>query len=148
MESNQNQNIAKWLVLLGVIVLVGVVLLLKQQKNTSTQTQASGSQAAEAQLMSALDEGQPTFGFFHTDNCDSCIQMMEVVAEVFPEYAEEVVLVDVNVYDPVNQSLLRQAQIRVIPTLIFYDPRGATETVFGVIQPDQLRAQLNAITGE
>jgi thiol:disulfide interchange protein len=142
------QNFAQWLVLLGVIILVGVVFLLKLQKNAPAQTQASGSQTAEVQLMGALEVGQPTFGFFHSDNCDSCLQMMEVVAEVYPEYAEDVVLVDVNVYDPANQDLLRQSQIRVIPTMIFFDPRGETQTVLGVIQPDQLRAQLNAITGE
>lgn len=145
---HKKPNYAQLMIVTGMIILAGVVLLLKIQKPATAETQPSSGQTPEIQLTNALKAGKPTLGFFHSDNCDSCIQMMEIVAQVYQMYSERVVLVDVNVYDQQNVALLRQEQIRVIPTLIFFNERGQKQTVLGVIPPDQLRAQLNAIAGE
>jgi thiol:disulfide interchange protein len=101
----------------------------------------------ETQLDRLLAGSQPTLAFFHSNTCYQCVQMTGIVDRVYPEYAQSVALVDVNVYDERNGNLLRRAGIRVIPTLIFFDRQGRGQVVTGVMQPDQLRQQLQTISG-
>jgi len=102
----------------------------------------------EAQLNRLLAAGQPTLAFFHSNNCIQCIKMMEVVEEVYPEFDESVALVDVNVYDETNRNLLQRAQIRAIPTQIFFDAIGQGWVIMGAMTPDQFREQMQTLAGE
>ena len=95
-----------------------------------------------------LADGQPVLAFFHSMTCKSCIQMDGTVKEIYPDFRESVALIDVNVYDQGNQNLLRRANIRVIPTLILIDRYGEAQRYTGVMSADDLRAQLDALTGE
>jgi thiol:disulfide interchange protein len=99
----------------------------------------------EAQLDRLLAEGQPVLAFFHSMTCTPCIQMDEIVKEVYPEYQDKVGLVDVNVYDKGNQNLLRRANLRVIPTLILIGRNGEARGYTGVMPADALREQLEAL---
>lgn len=114
---------------------------------------AAGASAAlpnelpEVQLERLLIAGQPTLAFFHSNNCVQCIKMMEVVADVYPEFDESVALVDVNVYDKANTSLLQRAGIRAIPTQIFFDQTGKGMVILGAMTPDQFREQMQALAG-
>ncbi len=101
----------------------------------------------EAQLERLLTAGQPTLAFFHSNNCVQCIKMMEVVAQVYPEFNDSVALVDVNVYDRANASLLQRAQIRAIPTQIFFDRTGQGWVIMGSMTPDQFREQMRTLAG-
>lgn len=144
----KNQNTAKSLLVLGVIILAGAIVLLKLQASATAQMPPVAGQLPEAQLSSALAAGRPVLGFFHSNNCASCIEMIGIVNQVYPAFSREIILVDVNVYDPLNENLLRQEQIRVIPTMIFFEQSGEKQTVMGVMQPEQLRAQLSAMIGD
>lgn len=144
----KNQNTAKSLLALGVVILAGAIVLLKLQAPATAQTPPAAGQLPEVQLASALAAGKPVLGFFHSNNCASCIEMIGIVNQVYPAFSKEIILVDVNVYDPLNENLLRQEQIRVIPTMIFFNQQGEKETIMGVMQPEQLRAQLNVIVGD
>lgn len=73
--------------------------------------------------------------------------MMEVVAQVYPEFEASVALVDVNVYDKANTKLLQVAGIRAIPTQIFYDSAGKAQVVLGAMEPDVFRAYLRSLVG-
>ena len=118
---------------------------------TTTTTLASptpSSLTPEAQLDQLLAEGQPIFAFFHSNTCKQCVDMSAIVQQVYPEFANKVALVDVNVYDRQNQNLLRRAGIRVIPTLIFIGRSGQGRGYTGVMQPNALREQLQALGGE
>ena len=101
----------------------------------------------EAHLERLLASGQPTFAFFHSNNCVQCIKMMEVVEQVYPEFDDSVALVDVNVYDKANTSLLQRAQIRAIPTQIFFDRTGQGRVLMGAMTPDQFREQMQTLAG-
>jgi hypothetical protein len=68
---------------------------------------AQPQELPEVQLMRALDAGTPALAFFHSSICDSCKEMTAIVAEVYPEFAGSVALVDVDVYDERNKALLR-----------------------------------------
>jgi thiol:disulfide interchange protein len=101
----------------------------------------------EAQLERLLTAGQPTLAFFHSNNCVQCIRMMEVVEQVYPEFDDSVALVDVNVYNNANSRLLQRAQIRAIPTQIFFDRTGQGWVVMGAMTPDQFREQMQTLAG-
>jgi len=102
----------------------------------------------EAQFDRLLAESRPIFAFFHSNTCAKCVQMMGIVDQVHPEFAEQVALVDVNVYEEGNSNLLQRAQIRVIPTLIFIDRTGQGQVYTGVLPADALREQLRALAEE
>jgi thiol:disulfide interchange protein len=66
-------------------------------------------------------------------------------AQVFPEFSSSVALIDIDVYDPNNQALLKSVGLQYIPTLIFYDQHGQDETFVGVMEPQTLRARLMSL---
>jgi thioredoxin-like negative regulator of GroEL len=99
----------------------------------------------QTQLEHALEAGQPAVAFFHSLNCDPCIRAMGVVDEVLPEYAGEIVLVDVNVSDTANHSLLRSVGVRMIPAFYFYDRSGEIRVHYGAPHADELREVLNEL---
>ncbi len=71
--------------------------------------------------------------------------MIKIVEQVFPEFRESIILVDINVYDERNASLLRQVKLQYIPTLIFYDKTGKEQVTVGVMEAEQLRQNLAAL---
>jgi thiol:disulfide interchange protein len=111
------------------------------------QSSAVPSELPEAQLERLLTAGKPTLAFFHSNNCVQCIKMMEVVEQVYPEFDDSVALVDVNVYDKANGRLLQRAQIRAIPTQIFFDRTGQGSVIMGAMTPDQFREQMRTLAG-
>ena len=101
----------------------------------------------EAQLERLLAAGQPTLAFFHSTNCVQCLKMMQVVEQVYPEFSSQVALVDVNVYDQSNASLLQRARIQAIPTQVFIDSTGRGLVIMGAMDSQQFREQLQALAG-
>jgi thiol-disulfide isomerase/thioredoxin len=101
----------------------------------------------EAQVDALLAAKQPIFAFFHSNTCKQCIDMTAIVEQVYPDFDGQVYLVDVNVYDKANQNLLRRANLRVIPTLIFVDRSGETWGYTGVMPATDLREQLQTLAG-
>ena len=157
----------RWVVIVVVAVLIGMVLVLKAQKSDTNPanpvgavnatspagvvivpTQAQPTPLPEAQLDQLLAAGRPAFVFFHSNNCVQCLRMIEIVAQVHPDFAGSVPLVDVNVYDERNGNLLQRAGIRFIPTLVFVDRTGQGQEHVGVMEPDALREQLQQLAGE
>lgn len=102
----------------------------------------------EAQLDRLLAEGRPILAFFHSNTCAKCIQMTEIVKQVYPDFADRVALVDVNVYDESNQSLLGRAGIQVIPTVIFINREQQRQGYAGVMPAEALREQLTSLAEE
>ncbi len=102
----------------------------------------------EAQLDQFLAQGRPILAFFHSNTCAQCIHMTKVVQQVYPEFADTVALVDVNVYDQRNQNLLQRASIRVIPTLILIDRAQQGQGHTGMMEPAALREQLQSLSEE
>ena len=166
---------ARWQmgIVIGVLLLVVAVLALKRADPSATapvQELEAGSQPlpttpttelAENQLAPLPDElpeahvermladGQPMLVFFHSTSCAQCIEMTKIVGQVYPEFETQVALVNVNVYDERNRSLLQRAGIRVIPTLVFFD-RGGTGKGFtstGVMAAEQLKGVLTKLSG-
>jgi thioredoxin 1 len=149
-KKNTNSQIV---VIAGLALLVAAVFLLKNtlapetHEGGNTATQPAFTTLPEDQLEQALEGGRPVLAFFHSLTCTPCKQMTSIVEEVYPEFENEIVLVDVDVYDQVNEPLLRRALIRTIPSVVFIDRSGQGQTYIGVMPADQLRAMLSDLAG-
>ena len=130
------------LIIVGIILIVAVILILKPR----TVPSATGA-LPEEQRADALAAGKPTFVFLHSLDCIPCKEMMEIVAQVYPEFDNKVVIVDVDVYADENAGLLRAEMVRAIPTLVFYDRSGQRRVYVGVMEAAQLRLTLVTLAG-
>lgn len=144
--SNDNKNhphqTPRILILAGFVIIVAAILLLKEGEKSTLPAE----NAPQTQLAQALSAGKPILAFFHSNNCESCVEMISIIDQVYPDFQDYVVLVDVNVYEPQNEGLVRDTQVRYIPTQIFYDRSGNEHKVIGVIPPDSLRETLREIS--
>lgn len=141
-KHTQHKRPSTLLIFAGIVLLVLAIMTIK----SGNQTPASPI-SLEDQYNLALQKKQPTFVFLHSLDCIPCQAMMEVVTEVQPEFEGQVVLIDVDVYQQSNVNIMRQEGLQMIPTLVFYDRQGQRQVQVGVLQSDQLRAVLQAISG-
>ena len=131
------------LILIGLLLIAVVIYVTKPH----TAPPTTGS-LPEEQRANALAAGKPTFIFLHSLECVPCEEMMFTVAQVYPEFDNKVILVDVDVYADENASLLRYEMVRTIPTLVFSDRTGQRRVYIGVMEGPQLRQTLVALTGD
>jgi thiol-disulfide isomerase/thioredoxin len=131
------------LILIGLLLIAVVIHVTKPH----TAPPTTGS-LPEEQRANALAAGKPTFIFLHSLECVPCEEMMFTVAQVYPEFDNKVILVDVDVYADENASLLRYEMVRTIPTLVFSDRTGQRRVYIGVMEGPQLRQTLVALTGD
>ena len=133
----------RWLILPAVGLAIVAVLMAQP----SSGTPAGSGLTPEAQLERALSAGRPVLVFYHSLDCHSCVEMMDTVAEVYPEFEATVSLVDVNVHDPGSAAMIRWAGLRFIPTLVFVDRDGGQQVRVGMMTPEALRQALEALGG-
>lgn len=143
-KSSKNEKFPKIIILIGFVVLVIGFLLIKNQP-VQEKNQTVGNETPEQQLNRLMETGELILLFIHSTNCESCIQMMATVDMVYPEYEKEIALVDVDVYDSINQQLLQRARVSYIPTQIFIDPSGEGKVTVGAMTADDLRNALNEL---
>ena len=122
-------------------------LFLDAVTNSPKKDTPAANVLPETQFDQHLAAGRPVVAFFHSNDCVQCVKMIEVVEQVYPDFAGEVALVDVNVYDRQNQNLLRRAGIRAIPTMIFIDGAGQGQGFIGLMEMDAFRHELQRLAG-
>ena len=132
----KNPRITQILIIMGVLLMVVAVIAFKNRPQPEIMVKASD--LPEAQLDRALDAGKPTLAFFHSNNCDQCITMIGNVDQVYPEFRDSIELVDIDVYNPLNNPLLEKVKLQYIPMLIFYDKNGDGKTFIGVMDSQTL----------
>ena len=138
----KDNQVPKILIALCVVIAVSAVLILKNQRDT----QATSKKSPADLLHTATLNKQPILAFFHSNTCDSCLEMVSIVDQVYPEFADTITLVDVNVYDEQNRTLIDKVGLQFIPTLFFYDTSGIQHTHIGIMEADQLRKNLNLLS--
>jgi len=136
----------QFLIIGSLLLLVIAVLAFKKQSQPAAQ--ASPSALPEAQLERALSAGKPALAFFHSNTCEQCVTMIATVEQVYPEFASSVALVDVNVYDPDNEPMLKKVKLNLIPTIVLYDRAGQGQYYVGVIDADVLHLLLSTLVEE
>jgi len=137
---NRRQPPTTLLILAGIALLLIAVFALKSGNDTPASTAS-----LEARLDQALKDGHPTIVFMHSLDCIPCKEMMSTVAEVYPDYLDSVVLIDVDVYEQSNANILRREHLQSIPTLVFYNSQGDRQVIIGAIPPDQFRDVLTTL---
>ena len=137
----RDPSVLKILFVLCLVIAAAAILVVKNQPEARATTAESPAEL----LNTAIQNKQPVLAFFHSNNCDSCIQMVAIVDQVYPEFSDSILLVDVNVYDKQNQPLLNEVGLKFIPTLYFYDITGKRHTHIGTMDADQLRQTLNGL---
>ena len=145
-KKNVREHLPQLLILIGVVLVVTMIFILKKQDSPVITAQTN--ETAEEQLSRYVEAGIPVFAFFHSNNCQSCLLMMDTVDQVYPSYKDQIALVDVDVYDPINQNLLRQAGVYSIPTQIFFDINGQGKVTIGAMNNEELAQQFNNLLGE
>jgi len=128
------------LILAGIALLLIAIFVLKSGDNSS-----ASAASLELQLDQALEEGRPTFVFLHSLDCIPCKEMMGTVANVYPDFQDSVVLIDVDVYVQRNQNILRRERLQSIPTLVFYDAQGTRQVFIGAMPAEQFRDTLTRL---
>jgi thiol:disulfide interchange protein len=102
-----------------------------------------------AQIEWVLRNRTPAMILFHSTTCKPCQLMEKAVEKVRSDFEPQVAFVDVVVTDPANANLLRQAQIRTIPTTIFITTSGEAYGFVGAVEQNVLRDELTKlISGE
>ena len=131
------------LILAGIVLLLIAIFAFKSGNDTP-----ASAVSLEAQLNQALKDGRPTFVFLHSLECIPCKAMMGTVADVYPDYQDAVVLIDVDIYDQNNSNIIRREQLQSIPTLVFYDAQGNRQVFIGAMPPDKFRDTLTQLSAE
>ncbi|MBN1451039.1 MAG: thioredoxin family protein [Anaerolineales bacterium] len=128
------------LILVGIALLMIVIFAFRGGGNSSASTAS-----LESQLDQALNAKRPTFVFLHSLDCIPCKEMMGTVANIYPDFQDAVVLIDVDVYDKNNANILRRERLQSIPTLVFYDAQGIRQVFIGAMPSDQFRDTLTRL---
>lgn len=127
------------------LILAGIALLLIAVFMVKGSGSDSATSTLEAQLDQALKDGRPTFVFLHSLDCIPCKEMMNTVADVYPEFDKSVVLIDVDIYNQDNQNILRRERLQSIPTLVFYDSQGTRQVFIGAMPAEQFRDMMTQL---
>jgi thiol:disulfide interchange protein len=147
-QSHHKSSRSPQLFVLGGLLILVVAILAYKEKPQAVPSASNSYLLAEVQLDRALAARQSVLAFFHSTTCEKCLVMMDTVAQVYPQYQDSIILVDINVYDEQNETLLQRVRLQYIPTLIFYDRNGQADTHIGVMEASQLSSKLTALSGE
>jgi thiol-disulfide isomerase/thioredoxin len=92
------------MIVVGVLALAAALLLIKAGNKPQAKSADTFGNPPAVQLQNALADNRPTLAFFHSYTCQQCIDMMEIVDQVYPEFSDSIVLVDIDVYDERNET--------------------------------------------
>lgn len=123
-----------------------VVPTLETSAATTSGPQASSLPADPAgQVDWVLENQKAALILFHSTNCKPCIAMTALVEEIRPDYAQQIVFVDVITNDAANASLVQRAGIQTIPTTFFITTAGTGHGYIGLMKEEDVRAELDKL---
>lgn len=92
---------------------------------------------------------KPAWLLFHSNGCQSCVEMKELYEKVKVEYKDEINFYDVLIEDSANDNLIKKYNVYLIPTSVFIDKNGeVTYSQVGSIPEEMVREKLEEIKGE
>lgn len=123
-------KIGKVAVIIGLIVLVGMVLTLKNRKNASQQTDTSSISPEKQTKVSTDEKGTGTYSpsvlprlvDLGAGKCIPCKMMAPILEKLKSEYEGRFEVVFIDVWK--NPDEAKKYGIKIIPTQIFYDTSG------------------------
>jgi thioredoxin 1 len=98
----------------------------------------------EEDFKQALISGKPILVDFGANSCVPCRQMRPILKEITTEYSEKAKILVIDVYK--YQKLAQEYKIMLIPTLIFFDPKGKEAfRHVGPLEKEKIVAKLKEI---
>jgi thioredoxin 1 len=98
----------------------------------------------EEDFKQALTSGKPILVDFGANSCVPCRQMRPILKEITTEYSEKAKILVIDVYK--YQKLAQEYKIMLIPTLIFFDPKGKEAfRHVGPLEKEKIVAKLKEI---
>ncbi len=85
---------------------------------------------------------------FSSPMCYECQELEKVFEEVFPKYNREITLkkIDVTQKDRTTKELIRQYEVKLVPTTVFKDKEGNVKRrIEGTLQPKILENYLEEL---
>lgn len=85
---------------------------------------------------------------FSSPMCYECQELEKVFEEVFPKYNREITLkkIDVTQKDKTTKELIRQYEVKLVPTTVFKDKEGNVKRrIEGTLQPKILENYLEEL---
>ncbi len=144
-----NYGLLRILVLIAFLFVVGTIpddescvfaqptLVVKKPTKIATVTPKFKSTKDIYTLDEALKAGVPVVVKLGTNSCSPCRTMNLIIKELVVEQDGKAVFLSLDVYQ--NRELARQAGVRVIPTILFYDKHGKPKAKNeGVMTTEQL----------
>lgn len=139
-----SKNLQNWLILGAVILVVILTALVK----TLTAEKSTLAMEPPEQVLDRLEaNGKPALVFFHSPDCRSCLQVQGSLDEVYPEFADRVTLLSLDVLEFINDALVKRTGVHTTPTLLFRDANGNEQVFSGEISVEDLRQRLSALVG-
>ncbi|WP_310322015.1 thioredoxin family protein [Hydrogenophaga palleronii] len=80
------------------------------------------SEAPTDPVAQALAAGKPTVIEFGANACVSCREMKPVLAALAQSHGDRITVLDLDILK--ERHLIRQNQIRLMPTQVFFDAQG------------------------
>ena len=129
-----NHAILKLLILIGCLIIIGTFpddenhafamsgAAVKQPSKIAVIKQKPKATKDVANFNEALKAGVPVIVKLGSDKCIPCRAMNPIIKELAVEQDGKAVFLSLDVYE--NRELARQAGVRVIPTILFYDKHG------------------------
>jgi thioredoxin 1 len=98
----------------------------------------------DEELKQALASGKPVLVDFGANSCLPCRQIRPVLKEIGSQYSEKARVLVIDVYK--YQKLAQEHKVMLIPTLVFFDPKGkeAFRNV-GIMEKENIVAKLKEI---
>jgi len=109
--SKQGKIIVLAVLLAVVLIIVGKPML----EEASNDEQMSAVQ----QINRAQEGGLGIWLLVGSGTCSYCVEMSQIFTQLEPDYEENIAFIKVDVYDPENEGILINNDVRVIPTSIF-----------------------------
>jgi thioredoxin len=98
----------------------------------------------EDDLKKALASGKPVLVDFGANSCLPCRQLRPVLKEIGSEYSEKAKILAIDVYK--YQNLAREYKVLMLPTLVFFDPKGKEAfRHVGILEKEKIVTKLKEI---
>ncbi|MFH1387512.1 MAG: thioredoxin family protein [bacterium] len=152
MKKNYNYVALRIIVLLTILFIIGTIpdkedhafalsnVVVKKPAGMMAAKKKVKSTKDIKSLEEALKAGVPVMVKLGSDKCIPCRMMNPVIKELAVEQDGRAIFLILDVYE--NRELARQAGVRVIPTILFYDKHGKprAKSEGGMSKDDILKA--------
>ncbi len=106
----------------GVVVLLALATGAWLYQHVGEGEPVSVSEAPTDPVAQALAAGKPTVIEFGANACVTCREMKPVLAALAKSHGDRITVLDLDILK--ERHLIRQHQIRLMPTQVFFDAQG------------------------